>query len=70
MGLRGLSEDETAIATLMCKTAEYSRGQALPPYSLENALADAYAAILLDEAVRTSNKVSSCIEKICIAKNK
>ena len=66
-GLRGLSEDETAIATLMCKTAEYSRGQALPPYSLENALADAYAAILLDEAVRTSNKVSSCIEKICIA---
>ena len=68
-GLRGLSEDETAIATLMCKTAEYSRGQALPPYSLENALADAYAAILLDEAVRTSNKVSSCIEKICIAKN-
>lgn len=69
-GLRGLSEDETAIATLMCKTAEYSRGQALPPYSLENALADAYASILLDEAVRTSNKVSSCIEKICIAKNK
>lgn len=69
-GLRGLSEDETAIATLMCKTAEYSRGQALPPYSLENALADAYAAILFDEAVRTSNKVSSCIEKICIAKNK
>ena len=68
-GLRGLSEDETAIATLMCKTAEYSRGQALPPYSLENALADAYAAILLDEAVRTSNKVSSCIEKICIAIN-
>lgn len=58
-GLRGLSEDETAIATLMCKTAEYSRGQALPPYSLENALADAYAAILLDEAVRTSNKVVS-----------
>ena len=53
-GLRGLSEDETAIATLMCKTAEYSRGQALPPYSLENALADAYASILLDEAVRTS----------------
>ena len=52
-GLRGLSEDETAIATLMCKTAEYSRGQALPPYSLENALADAYAAILLDEAVTT-----------------
>jgi predicted dehydrogenase len=69
-GLRGLSEDETAIATLMCKTAEYSRGQALPPYSLENALADAYASILLDEAVRTSNKVSSCIEKMGIAKNK
>ena len=58
-GLRGLSEDETAIATLMCKTAEYSRGQALPPYSLENALADAYAAILMERAIVTGEKVKS-----------
>ena len=58
-GLRGLSEDETAIATLMCKTAEYSRGQALPPYSLENALADAYASILMERAIVTGEKVKS-----------
>lgn len=54
----------------MIGTAKYSRGEAESPYSMEDAFADAYAAILLDEAVRTSNKVSSCIEKICIAKNK
>ena len=68
--MRGLSEDETAIAGLMIVTAKYSRGEAESPYSMEDAFADAYASILLDEAVRTSNKVSSCIEKICIAKNK
>ena len=68
--MRGLSEDETAIAGLMIGTAKYSRGEAELPYSMEDAFADAYAAILLDEAVRTSNKVSSCIEKIGIAKNK
>lgn len=55
---------------LCAKQLNIAEDRALPPYSLENALADAYAAILLDEAVRTSNKVSSCIEKICIAKNK
>lgn len=70
LGMRGLSEDETAIAGLMIGTAKYSRGEAESPYSMEDAFADAYAAILLDEAVRTSNKVSSCIEKICIDKNK
>ena len=30
---------------------------------MEDAFADVYAAILLDEAVRTGNKISSCIEK-------
>jgi hypothetical protein len=30
---------------------------------MEDAFADAYAAILLDEAVRTGNKIGSCIEK-------
>ena len=63
LGLHGLSEDETAIAALMIGTAKYSRGEAESPYSMEDAFADAYAAILLDEAVRTGNKISSCIEK-------
>ena len=59
-GLRGLSEDETAIAALMIDTAKYSRGEGEPPYSMEDAFADAYAAILLNEAVRTGKKVRSC----------
>lgn len=58
-GLRGLSEDETAIAELMEKTAEYSRGNADAPYSIEDALADAYAAILLNEAIKSGEKISS-----------
>ena len=53
--IRCLSEDDTAIAGLMIGTAKYSRGEAESPYSMEDAFADAYAAILLDEAVRTSN---------------
>lgn len=59
-GLRGLSEDETAIADLMIDTAKYSRGEGESPYSMEDAFADAYAAILLNEAVRTGKKVRSC----------
>ena len=55
-GLRGLSEDETAIAALMIDTAKYSRCEGEPPYSMEDAFADAYAAILLNEAVRTGKK--------------
>ncbi len=58
-GLCGLSEDETAIAVLMEKTAKYSRGEAESPYSMEDALADAYAAIMLDEAVKTGGRISS-----------
>ncbi len=61
LGIRNLSEDETAIASLMISTAKYNRGEAEAPYSMEDALADAYAAILLDEAIRTGDKVSSCI---------
>lgn len=58
-GVCNLSEDETAIAALMAGTAQYSRGEADSPYSMEDALADAYAAILLDEAVKTGKRVSS-----------
>ena len=55
----GLSEDETAIAVMMKKTAEYSRGNASAPYSMEDALADAYAAILLKKVVETGEVVHS-----------
>lgn len=58
-GLCGLSEDETAIATLMKDTAEYSRNNAKSPYSLEYALQDAYMAILLSRAVQTGLEVES-----------
>ena len=58
-GLYGLSEDETAIAVMMKNTAEYSRGNASAPYSMEDALADAYAAILLKKAVETGEVVHS-----------
>lgn len=58
-GLCGLSEDETAIAVMMKNTAEYSRGNASAPYSMEDALADAYAAILLKKAVETGEMVHS-----------
>lgn len=61
LGIRNLSEDETAMASLMIGTAKYNRGEAEAPYSMEDALADAYAAILIDEAVRTGTKISSCI---------
>ena len=52
-------EDETAIAVMMKNTAEYSRGNASAPYSMEDALADAYAAILLKKAVETGEVVHS-----------
>lgn len=58
-GLCNLTEDETAIAALMEGTAMYGRGEADSEYSMEDALADAYAAILLDEAVKTGEKVYS-----------
>ena len=44
---------------MMKKTAEYSRGNASAPYSMEDALADAYAAILLKKAVETGEVVHS-----------
>ena len=44
---------------MMKNTAEYSRGNASAPYSMEDALADAYAAILLKKAVETGEVVHS-----------
>ena len=55
-GLCDLPEDETAIAALMEGTAKYSRNEAEPPYRIEDALADAYAAILMKEAMETGEK--------------
>ena len=46
-GLYGLSQDETAIAQLMKGTAEYAAGISGSPYPLEEALQDAYMAILM-----------------------
>ncbi len=56
-GLCGLSEDETAIAALMEKTALYSRGMGPSPYSIEDALADAYAMIRLNAMAKVDKPV-------------
>ena len=58
-GLCGLAQDETAVASLMKRTAAYSRGDAAEPYPLKDALQDAYMAILLREADASRSKVSS-----------
>ena len=43
----------------MIKTALYNRDEAPAPYSVEDAIADAYAAILLKEAVKTGKCLRS-----------
>ncbi len=58
-GLCGLSQDETAIAQMMKKTAEYARGISKPPYPLKDALQDAYMAILMKASEKTGKPVSS-----------
>ena len=58
-GLCGLAQDETAVASLMIRTAAYSKGNAPEPYPLKDALQDAYMAILLREADASQRKVSS-----------
>lgn len=58
-GLCGLAQDETAVASLMKRTAAYSGGNAPEPYPLKDALQDAYMAILLREADASQSKVSS-----------
>lgn len=45
-----LSEDETAIALLMRQTAGYALGKSESPYSIEDALQDAYMSIRMYEA--------------------
>ncbi len=58
-GLCGLAQDETAVASLMRRTAEYSRGDTTEPYPLKDALQDAYMAILLREADASQKKIRS-----------
>ena len=58
-GLCGLSQDETAIATLMKETALYAREEEGSPYPLCDALEDAYMAILLKKACETGECISS-----------
>lgn len=58
-GLCGLSSDETAVAQVMRDTALYAGGEKELDYPLENALQDAYMAILLQEAVTTQTTVKS-----------
>lgn len=48
-GLCGLSQDETAIARLMQKTADYAAGKGENPYDLKKALDDSRLAILMHE---------------------
>ncbi len=58
-GLCGLSQDETAAAQLMEKTAEYAKGTAEPPYPLREALQDAYMSILMKKSEETGRPVLS-----------
>ena len=58
-GLCGLSEDETAIATMLEKTALYSRGLGDTPYKLDEAIFDAYMAIMLQRACESKKTEKS-----------
>ncbi|MCH5343920.1 MAG: Gfo/Idh/MocA family oxidoreductase [Acetatifactor sp.] len=58
-GLCGLPSDETAIAQIMFDTGAYARGEKKLDYSLENALQDAYMAILLQQATISGQTIKS-----------
>ncbi|MBO7675937.1 MAG: Gfo/Idh/MocA family oxidoreductase [Erysipelotrichaceae bacterium] len=57
-GLRGLSQDETAIALLLKKMGDYVQGGE-EPYPLKEGLQDAYMAILFRDAIRTGEELRS-----------
>lgn len=58
-GVRGLSEDETAVALVMADAAAWSAGLKEPDYPLCEALQDAYMAILLQQAIEENRVVES-----------
>jgi predicted dehydrogenase len=57
-GSRGLSQDETAIASLLRDMSEYVNG-GMEPYPLKDALEDAYAAILLRRSIHEKRTIHS-----------
>ena len=65
-GLCGLSEDETAIACMMNDTALYSLGLGNSPYDLDEAILDAYMAILLQRAVVSGKTEKSDFKELTI----
>ena len=60
-GQCALAQDETAMATMLERTAQYAKG-GLSPYPLENALQDAYTMILMQRAVETGETVNSEVQ--------
>ena len=54
-----LAQDESAIASMMKDTCAYARGLGPSPYPLEEALTDAYMALLLKQAADSGETVSS-----------
>ena len=63
-GIREMSNDETAIAQVMVKAAEYGRGQGCEEAecALRDALQDAYMAIIMKQAVETGENISSEVQ--------
>jgi predicted dehydrogenase len=55
----GLSQDETAVAQLMKKTAEYARGIGESPFPLKEALQDAYMSVLMKNSIETGKLAES-----------
>ena len=52
-----LSQDETAIATLMQKMSAYTQGTGATPYPLEEAIQDSYMAIQMLQSVRKGKSI-------------
>ena len=65
-GLCGLSEDETAIACMMNDTALYSMGLGSSPYEPDEAILDAYMAILLQRAIVSGKTEKSDFKELRI----
>lgn len=55
----GLSQDETAILSMLLRMSAYVRGQGIEPYPLKDALQDSYMALLMQQAVDSNALVKS-----------
>ncbi len=58
-GLCGLSEDETAMATMLRDAALYGKDLGPSPYPLEEALQDAYTMVLMQKALEKGIEIRS-----------